>query len=515
MNKNSYLASVLLAGSLFFGSLSVQAQDRTIKLTTQKPAGEAVTLLVNYTYKGVTVDWGDGQPVVYNTGKEPIREITGTVKGSTITITGDGNWNMLSCADCGLTDIDLTGARDFASLYCQNNQLTTLDIKGMKELTDLDCSNNQIARFSFSGATATSEIPKLENLNISNNQFTGTFNYPLPSLKTLNISNNQFTGALLTSNTGLVSLQCEGNKLGGLAVDKAPNLTALVCSNNNIANLLLSKTATEIRQLVADNNRISVTLDLSAYSNLADLSVSNNVITKLYLPENKLRSLNLSNNKLTFNVLPVYAYRPKYLTFMPQEKLDISKFENVKTVNGQPTMTVVTWENRGKNTLELSPYIKIAVKPNGTGGTNDGIIEWFELTEDNKEIPLVKYVNSTQTPNDYFVNSNKFNFFTPHERVFARIRPNNIYGDTDHFIETTCIAIMADPTTGIGNIAGTDNGLSISSTRGNLTMSAPSAMAVRVISADGKTVWNGTVSSAVTITLPGGIYIVNGKKVVL
>ena len=108
MNKNSYLASVLLAGSLFFGSLSVQAQDRTIKLTTQKPAGEAVTLLVNYTYKGVTVDWGDGQPVVYNTGKEPIREITGTVKGSTITITGDGNWNMLSCADCGLTDIDLT-----------------------------------------------------------------------------------------------------------------------------------------------------------------------------------------------------------------------------------------------------------------------------------------------------------------------------------------------------------------------------------------------------------------------
>ena len=87
MNKNSYLASVLLAGSLFFGSLSVQAQDRTIKLTTQKPAGEAVTLLVNYTYKGVTVDWGDGQPVVYNTGKEPIREITGTVKGSTITIT--------------------------------------------------------------------------------------------------------------------------------------------------------------------------------------------------------------------------------------------------------------------------------------------------------------------------------------------------------------------------------------------------------------------------------------------
>ena len=78
MNKKSYLASALFAGCLLLGGVAAQAQNRIIKLTTEKSVGESITLLVNYTYKGVTVDWGDGAVVTYNQGNDKtIREITG------------------------------------------------------------------------------------------------------------------------------------------------------------------------------------------------------------------------------------------------------------------------------------------------------------------------------------------------------------------------------------------------------------------------------------------------------
>ena len=151
--KNNCFPSFLLAGGLLIGAMSAQAQDRVVKLTTGKAVGESITLQVNHTYTGVTVDWGDGNAVAYNTGNDAIREITGEVKGSQIVITGDKRWNMLNCSGCGLTAIDLTGATELTSLFLSNNSLTTLSLKGMTALTDLDASNNQLTSIVYTNPT--------------------------------------------------------------------------------------------------------------------------------------------------------------------------------------------------------------------------------------------------------------------------------------------------------------------------------------------------------------------------
>ena len=65
MKKKNYLTSALLVGGLLAGSLTAGATVRTVKLNTSKPVGTEITLQVNRTYAGVTVDWGDGQVETY------------------------------------------------------------------------------------------------------------------------------------------------------------------------------------------------------------------------------------------------------------------------------------------------------------------------------------------------------------------------------------------------------------------------------------------------------------------
>lgn len=89
------------------------------------------------------------------------------------------------------------------------------------------------------------------------------------------------------------------------------------------------------------------------------------------------------------------------------------------------------------------------------------------------------------------------------------------YKDTDFSVETTYIRIGAD-VTGIGSVgADASGGLAVSASRGQLTLSAAKPVAARVVATDGKTVWSGSVSGTVTVSLPSGIYIVNGQKVAL
>ena len=55
MKKKNSLSLALLTGALF-ASTSVMAQDVVVTMTTDKAVGSEITLLVNHTYNGVTVD---------------------------------------------------------------------------------------------------------------------------------------------------------------------------------------------------------------------------------------------------------------------------------------------------------------------------------------------------------------------------------------------------------------------------------------------------------------------------
>lgn len=517
MNKKSYLTSVILVGGLFVGSLTMQAQDRTIKLTTSKAVGSEVTLLVNHTYAGVTVDWGDGEAVVYNTGSDPIREITGTVKGSTITITGNKLWSMLSCADCGVTDIDLTGARDFSSLYCQNNELTTLDLRGMTELVDLNCANNQITNFTFTAASNPErDLTSIETLNWSGNQLTGQFTVRANTLKYIDISDNNYTSGFTSQNKTLDYLDLSGNQFKTFNLSQNTVLTSFVGNDNALTSVTLAVAPTTIEQFVCDNNNLSSTLDFSKCTGLVDLSCAGNGLSTLNMPSNKkLDVLNIANNKFSFAVLPVSTYKPNHLAFMPQAPVDISGFDNVEEVDGVPYLPIQPWKERYSGLLNISSLRRIGVTSSSAGSNEVNEVHWYSVAKDGSVSELETGGTSADDTKDYYMRQYKYAFFTPQREVYARLHASTTYADLGLYIETSRISIGVDQATGVGTVTGDADGLQIVAARGELTLSAGKPVQVRVYSTDGKNVWNGTVSAATTVNLPAGIYIVNGKKVAL
>ena len=167
--KKKILTAALAAAALAPLSMA-NAQEQeyvgTARLTSA--ATTPITLRVNNNYHGVTVDWGDGNPILYKdcTGTE--REITGTPKG-TIVISGYAGWDMLDCSDCQLTSLDVTVATNLHSVFCQDNQLTELDLRGMANLTDLDCSGNQLTTITTEATDFSSVMTGLQMLNLSYN----------------------------------------------------------------------------------------------------------------------------------------------------------------------------------------------------------------------------------------------------------------------------------------------------------------------------------------------------------
>jgi hypothetical protein len=508
-----------LACATIVGGTSLQAQERSVTLTTSKAVGTEITLLVNHTYNGVTVDWGDGNPQTYNTGKDAIREITGTVKGSTITITGDAMWNTLSCEGCGVTGIDLTNAKKLESLYLADNELTTIDLKGMTSLRDLDVSNNALTSITFTNSSKPeTDLSSIETLNYANNQLSGQFVVRTSTLQSIDVSNNNYTTILVSSNKNLDALKCSGNNVTTLNTSVCSSISSLVCNDNDIKTLTLPGSISTLRQLVCDDNNISSKLDLSASEDLVDLSCANNSISTLTLPTvNKLSSLNLSNNALTFSLLPKKALRPNYISFMPQAQVDISGYDNVLTKDGVSYAAIGDWSSKSTNPIDLGALRYIAVTETSTG-TMEGVITWYSETVDadgNATATALTAGKSSSAPNDYYLSSGKTVFFTPQGRVFARITASSVYKDCDFYLETSRIAVGEDQISAIGTIVSASGELSVLAQHGQLLLSSATATHVNVYSADGKQVWNGTVNGTTTLQLPAGIYIVNGQKVAL
>ncbi len=513
MIKKSILPSAVLVGGLLCGSAAVQAQDRVVKLTTARGVGSEMTLLVNNTYSGVTVDWGDGTVQTYK-GAEAIVEVRGAVKGSVITITGGVTWDMLACAGCDLTAIDLSGAKDLRSLYCQNNALTSLDLRGMGSLVDLNCSNNQIEKLTYTTASKPeNDLKSIETLDVSDNKLSGSFANGFTTLVVLDVSNNEITSLSVSKNAKLDVLNCSNNALKALTLSSNKQISTVVCNNNEITTLTLPKDISTIRQFICDDNVITSAFDLSACGELSDLSCANNSITSISLPyDTKVNSLNLTNNHLSFASLPRRVKRPVYLSFMPQKPFDVSGFEGMKKKDGVPYMPVVTWDTRGDATLNLSEYMYVGGTSSATG-TREVTIEWYKINEDGTRTELKSGTSST--PNDYSISSGITSFFTPAPKVVGRLTSNLTYKGDGFYVETSVFAVGEDQVTAIGEVKTQGSDLVLAPSRGRLTMSCPVPTAVSIYAADGRAVWKGKVETSATVELPSGIYMVNGRKVVL
>ena len=168
----------VMTALLLLLALAGWSADQTVVLTTSRGVGETLTLHVT-AISPVRVDWGDGNVMAYST-----EEISGEVKGETITVSGDEMWTALDCSSCGLTAVTTKGAPQLKVLNCSNNALTSLSLSSNTGLQVLDCSDNQIKSLSLTSCKA------LRHLDCSNNVMTS-----------VNVTSNKDLQALIRRET--------------------------------------------------------------------------------------------------------------------------------------------------------------------------------------------------------------------------------------------------------------------------------------------------------------------------
>lgn len=526
MKKNSILSLALLSGALF-ASAPAMAQDMKVTMTTGKAVGSSMALMVNHTYNGVTVDWGDNQPQTYKNQDAKPFVITGEVKGNRIVITGDEAWELLQCSGCELTELDLTQARGLRSLYCQNNKLQALDLKGMNKLTDLNCSGNQLSEITYTNASnPCKDLSSIEYYNVAGNQLSGsngkfvmgTRSDSAKTLSIVNISNNKFNGVTLQYAPNIQVLKGAHNEFASIDLSKSGKIESLLLNDNQIAvartgngRFNLKLPSSSLKQLVIDNNQID-SLNIASYGSIKDLSCKNNGMKVLVLPqESHINTYDVCNNNLNFSALPTATQKPVICNFLPQDSIDIYSASCVVSTEDNtyyiPVCPSYSERNDPQYALDLSKYRATANNTNAIRTT----MSWYAIQEDGTSVELTKGSNADA---DYSYSLGITAFYKLQKRVYAILKQSQ-YGFE---LPTNSIAVgeeNASVPSAIDQIA-QDGGLTITAGHGVIIMNSPSPVSVRIYSIDGKSAWSGIVKSDDTVVnLSKGIYIVNGKKVIL
>ena len=208
------------------------------------------------------VDWGDGSPVVKETGYSSGDKNHNYDDNTEHTITITGNVYGLECVGMKLKSLDLRAAKDLDYLHCGNNSLTRLDLSRNTALKLIYCNNNSLKR-----------------LNVSKSK----------ALKELDYSNNKIPSLDLSKNTALEGLWCDGNSIPSLTVSRNIALKVLSCNDNSLKSLNLSKNIA-LEKLYCDDNSLS-SLDLSKNTRLEFISCDTNKMTTAAALNNLFRTL--------------------------------------------------------------------------------------------------------------------------------------------------------------------------------------------------------------------------------
>jgi Leucine-rich repeat (LRR) protein len=175
---------------------------------------------------------------------------------TSLDVTKNAALTTLTCMGNDLfTSIDVTKNTALTRLYCDWNQLTSLDVSKNVALESLNCSGNQLTSLDVSKNTA------LTALNCGANPMTTLDVSKNVALNNLSCSDNQLTSLDVSKNTALTNLYCSGNQLSSLDVSKNTALIVLSCDGNQLTSLDVSKNSALIQFNCHDNQLTS--LDLS------------------------------------------------------------------------------------------------------------------------------------------------------------------------------------------------------------------------------------------------------------
>ena len=184
-----------------------------------------------------------------------------------------------------------------AQSYGEDEVLTEAEIK---EITEIDVSSGGV-----SSLKGIEHFTALRELSCYDNQLTTLDVSKNTALTSLHCASTQLTTLDVSNNTALRELYCYDNQLTTLDVSKNTALTFLWCYSNQLTTLDVSNN-TALTSLFCFSNQLT-TLDVSnntalrelyCYNNqLTTLDVSNNTaLRELYCFSNQLTTLDVSNN---------------------------------------------------------------------------------------------------------------------------------------------------------------------------------------------------------------------------
>lgn len=472
MYRNAVLAYALLLAC----SVGTSRAD-VVSLTTNKSTGEEFTIALN---TGITAEFswgsGDSESVLFDGSPTTV-----TVKDGSLTVTSDESLTLLYLPSDGIETMDLSGAESLKKLICPDNDLTELDLSSNTELVELDCQGNSLSTLSISKCTV------LEDLNCAQNE-----------LSSLTYSS--------TAATGLKTIICSDNQVGTIRYySSMTSLNTLWCQNNEFTSLNLRKSY-DLRQLCASSNAIS-SLTLTNMPNLTDLWIENNELTELDLSSGSgsLVAVSVNDNDLDTIIWDSSCKSSLMYFYAHNNNLFYSSFP---TATEQLTGVYVPQTPYYMvETVEVGELIDVAgyLKYDGFGSSYD------------KSYLLINGSGDTLVSGssaDYLILANtRWRFYSTQEDVTMYVTSSD-YDDVTLEVQPFDVV---DSTTGIASVfAGDEEGLGVSVSDGLLTVTTGSSARVTVYNLAGQCVVSDNVGGGShSWSLPAGVYIVNGTKVLI
>lgn len=467
MRKSTLLASAFLL--LTAGS----AQADVIGLTTNKAVGSELTLGLNADLT-VRLTWGNGDEETLVSDGLPK---TLTIKDASLTITSvSGKLKRFYAPAAGLTALNTSEAPDLQRIICPDNDLAELSLTANTALTELDCQGNDLTTL------ALNRNSKMEVLNCADNHIT-TINYTSAvTYRTIVCADNELTTLRYqTAMRNLKSLWCQDNAFETIGLTNSANLRSLCAANNALTSLTLAA-AEKLTDVWVENNALT-TLDLSAGSPaLRALSVDHNALTLIKWDRNCRNSLRYfygNDNKLLFGSFPTLSSN------LTAELTPQAPHPLVKAVA----------------TGVANDFTEVLSRTNAFGSA---ISPTYTLTNAAGE------TLESGSGGDYTLLSNRWTFNTLQKGVVMTVTSARAYPD---ITLTTEPFDVTDPT-GIGRVEA--EGLTVTGEKGCLVVEAAGAARVSAYSAAGVAVVDARVAAGRhTWPVPAGVYVVNGKKVLV
>ena len=284
----------MFVGLMLFVALTASAGG--FKLKTAKPVGQTLSVAINAGLP-LTLTWGDGTTEeLYTTGQ--LQDIT--IKDAALTVSTEKDITSLYLADNELTELNVAAsAAKLRRLICPNNQLKTLNVGACPELVTLDCQGNELSTLSIVSTV-------MEELNVADNKLSANGLRNSGNMVSLVCGGNKFTDVnYLTSMVDLESLFCQDNQITSLALTKLVKLRNLVASGNRISTLNTG-VLENLQNIWVSGNRLK-SLDLAKAAKLEGLVVAENQLTEILWTRScssTFKYMDLSNNGLFFNSFP-------------------------------------------------------------------------------------------------------------------------------------------------------------------------------------------------------------------